>query len=90
MFILGLSIDRYTVSLVRPRLRISTPKPKLLLLNNWLLLRHTITLDTTTPATITPTTTVRARPLIPEMIRRMMTRMTSHKMPKVLKTRISS
>ena len=71
-------------------MRISTPKPRLPLLNNWLLPRHTTTLDTTTPATITPTTTVRARPLIPEMIRRMMTRMTSHKMLKVLKTRISS
>lgn len=85
-----MSTDRYTVSLVRPRLRISTPKPRLPLLNNWLLPRHTITLDTTTPVMITPMTTARARLLIPEMIRRTMTRMTSHKMLKVLKTRISS
>ncbi len=73
-------------------MRISTPKPKLPLLNNWLLLRHMITLDTTTPATITQvTTTERARLLIRVTTRRMMTRMMERRlMLLVSKTRTLS
>jgi hypothetical protein len=80
------------VSLVRLRSRISTPKPKLPPLNNWLLLRPTITLDTTTPAMITQvTTTVRARPSILVMTRRTMMRMMERRsMLLVSRTRISS
>ena len=73
-------------------MRISTLKPKLPLLNNWLLLRPTTTLDMIIPATITQvTTTARARLSILVMTRRTMTRMTEKKsMLLVLRIRISS
>jgi hypothetical protein len=73
-------------------LRISTLKPKLPLLNNWLLLKPTTTLDMTTPATITQVTiTARARLSILAMTRRTTTKTMERKsMPAVLRTRISS
>ncbi len=74
-------------------MRTSTPKLKLLLPNNLLLLRLTTTPDTITLAmtTITTTDTERARPLIPVMTRRMRTKMTERRlMLLVLRTRILS
>jgi len=73
-------------------LRISTLKLKLPLLNNWLLLRPTTTLDMIIPATITQvTTTARARPLILAMTRRTRTRMMERRsMLLVSRTRILS
>lgn len=73
-------------------MRISTLRPKLPPLNNWLLLRLMTTLDTTTLAMITQvTTTARARPLIRVMTRRMTTRMMERRsMLLVSRTRILS
>ena len=73
-------------------MRISTLKPKLPLLNNWLLPKATTTLDMTTPAMITQvTTTARARPSMLVMTRRTMTRMMERRsMLLVLRTRILS
>ena len=76
----------------KPRLRISTPKPKLPLLNNSLPLRPTTTPDTTTLAMITlDTIMARVRLLRPVMRRKMMTRTTEKRlMPMDWRTRISS
>jgi hypothetical protein len=80
----------YTASSVRPRSRISTPKPRPLPLSSWLPKSPTTTLDMTTLATTTPTTMARARLSTP-VTRRMKTRMRERRlMLLVWRTRISS